>query len=124
MIYGSPEKLQRFLETQKTISNDPILKFNPEYIQVPRKEIMEVMAKKLVRMHEIFGLEADTKLQESLFFTEQMPLSLHYSMFILTLKNLCTDKQKKMFLEPALNAEIIGCYAQTELGHGSDVQSL
>lgn len=124
MIYGSPEKLQRFLETQKTISNDPILKFNPEYIQVPRKEIMEVMAKKLVRMHEIFGLEGDTKLQESLFFTEQMPLSLHYSMFILTLKNLCTDKQKKMFLEPALNAEIIGCYAQTELGHGSDVQSL
>ena len=82
------------------------------------------MAKKLVRMHEIFGLEGDTKLQESLFFTEQMPLSLHYSMFILTLKNLCTDKQKKMFLEPALNAEIIGCYAQTELGHGSDVQSL
>lgn len=29
-----------------------------------------------------------------------------------------------MFLQPALRGEILGCYAQTELGHGSDVQSL
>jgi acyl-CoA oxidase len=28
------------------------------------------------------------------------------------------------FLEPALRYEIIGCYAQTELGHGSNVQGL
>ena len=75
-------------------------------------------------MHEIYGLQPDIKLYENLFFTEQMPLSLHYTMFVMTLRNLCTDKQKKMFLEPALNAEIIGCYAQTELGHGSDVQNL
>jgi acyl-CoA oxidase len=45
-------------------------------------------------------------------------------MFVVTLRNLCTDKQKKMFYEPAMKAEIIGCYAQTELSHGSDVQSL
>jgi acyl-CoA oxidase len=53
-----------------------------------------------------------------------MPLSMHYSMFILTLRNLGTEKQKKMFLEPALNLDIHGCYAQTELSHGSDVQNL
>lgn len=29
-----------------------------------------------------------------------------------------------MFLQPALKGEILGCYAQTELAHGSDVQSL
>lgn len=124
VIYGSPEKLQNFLDTQKIISNDPILKYNPEYIQVSRKEIMEITAKKLVRMHEIFGLQPELKHMEVLFFNEQLPLTLHYGMFITTLRNLCTDKQKKMFLEPALNTEIIGCYAQTELGHGSDVQNL
>ncbi|KAI8150134.1 acyl-CoA dehydrogenase/oxidase C-terminal [Fennellomyces sp. T-0311] len=52
------------------------------------------------------------------------PFTLHYSMFIPTLKNQTTDEQKKLFLERALNHHIIGCYAQTEVGHGSNVQGL
>ena len=36
-------------------------------------------------------------------------------MFIPTLRNQTTDEQKKLFLEPALNHRIIGCYAQTEV---------
>ena len=53
-----------------------------------------------------------------------MPLSLHFYMFLITLSNLCTDKQLEMFFKPALKSEILGCYAQTELGHGSDIQNL
>jgi len=45
-------------------------------------------------------------------------------MFLSTLSNLCDEEQVKMFLQPALKGEIIGCYAQTELAHGSDVQNL
>ena len=45
-------------------------------------------------------------------------------MFLTTLRNLCDEEQQKMFLEPALKGQITGCYAQTELAHGSDVQSL
>lgn len=104
LVYGSANEFEQFLEMQRTVSNDPVLKFNPEYIQVSRKEIMENMARKLVRYHQLFELSPKMKNLEKTFFTEQMPLGLHYSMFILTLRNLCTDKQKKMFLEPALNA--------------------
>ena len=42
------------------------------------------------------------KLREGLLFSEQMPLSLHFFMFLITLNNLCSEKQEKLFYEPAL----------------------
>jgi len=52
------------------------------------------------------------------------PFSLHKSMFLKTLHEQGDEEQQKMFTEPARNYQIIGCYAQTELGHGSNVQGL
>ena len=45
-------------------------------------------------------------------------------MFIPAIKYLGTDKQVKKWLPLAESHAIIGTYAQTELGHGSDVQGL
>ncbi len=53
-----------------------------------------------------------------------MPLSLHFFMFLITLNNLSTDKQAKLFYDKAVKGEILGCYGQTELAHGSDIQNL
>ncbi|PWA02244.1 hypothetical protein BB558_001622 [Smittium angustum] len=52
------------------------------------------------------------------------PYRLHRGMFMPTLERQATDEQKKAFLEKARNYEIIGCYAQTEMGHGSNVRGL
>ncbi|KAL9940564.1 hypothetical protein V8E36_000052 [Tilletia maclaganii] len=52
------------------------------------------------------------------------PFGLHRSMFITTLEKMTTDEQRELYLEPARANKIIGCYAQTELGHGSNVQGL
>lgn len=42
-------------------------------------------------------------------------------MFFIAIENLGDDEQMKKFL-PMLNQfRIMGCYAQTELGHGSNV---
>lgn len=35
-----------------------------------------------------------------------------------------TDEQHELFLRPAEKMEIIGCFCQTELGHGSNVRKL
>lgn len=45
-------------------------------------------------------------------------------MFVPVIKAQGTDEQHKKWLTLAYKMQIIGCYAQTELGHGSNVQGL
>lgn len=45
-------------------------------------------------------------------------------MFIPAIKGLGTEEQQEKWLTLASKMHIIGCYAQTELGHGSNVQGL
>lgn len=45
-------------------------------------------------------------------------------MFVPALKGQGTDEQQSKWLPLAYKMQIIGCYAQTELGHGSNVQGL
>ena len=48
---------------------------------------------------------------------EDDPLGLHAAMFIPTLLMQGTEATEHL-LEKAIDFKIIGCYAQTELGHG------
>lgn len=59
-------------------------------------------AKKLVRYHQLFDFDYFIKMREAALFAEQLPLSLHFFMFLITLNNLCTDKQAKIFYEKAV----------------------
>lgn len=57
-------------------------------------------------------------------FPGQSPLTLHQSMFTDSLMNFATDEQKAHYVPQADSLNIIGCYAQTELGHGSNVAGM
>ncbi|KAG6460358.1 hypothetical protein O3G_MSEX011937 [Manduca sexta] len=52
------------------------------------------------------------------------PLTLHYVMFIPTLMGQGTVEQQAYWVGRAFNLDIIGTYAQTELGHGTFVRGL
>lgn len=54
----------------------------------------------------------------------QLPYSIHVGMFIKAIEMLGTENQKKTYLPASRVFKLVGCYAQTELGHGSDVQGL
>jgi acyl-CoA oxidase len=53
-----------------------------------------------------------------------MPAGVHVAMFTFYIEMMGTDGQHEEYLKKCYNWDIIGCYAQTELGHGSDVQNL
>ena len=55
---------------------------------------------------------------------EPDPYGLHASLFLAALREQGTPKQHDRFLKKAEAYEYIGCYAQTELGHGSNVRGL
>eukprot|EP00007_Cunea_sp_BSH-02190019_P008079 CAMPEP_0174230326 /NCGR_PEP_ID=MMETSP0417-20130205/1096_1 /TAXON_ID=242541 /ORGANISM="Mayorella sp, Strain BSH-02190019" /LENGTH=650 /DNA_ID=CAMNT_0015307983 /DNA_START=50 /DNA_END=1999 /DNA_ORIENTATION=- len=52
------------------------------------------------------------------------PTNLHDHVFVPCLRSLANDEQKERWLKKAENYEIIGCYAQTELAHGSNLHCL
>uniref|UniRef100_J3SDY5 Acyl-coenzyme A oxidase n=1 Tax=Crotalus adamanteus TaxID=8729 RepID=J3SDY5_CROAD len=52
------------------------------------------------------------------------PLDLHLGMFLPTLLTQATKEQQDRFFMPAWNLEIIGTYAQTEMGHGTHLRGL
>ena len=57
-------------------------------------------------------------------FAGTNPMGLHMLMFTKALRDLGSEEQKRIYLPLANHWQIIGCYAQTELGHGSNVAGL
>jgi alkylation response protein AidB-like acyl-CoA dehydrogenase len=54
----------------------------------------------------------------------QLPGGVHFGMFVKYIELMGTEEHKRLYFEKAVRCEITGCYAQTEVGHGSDIRSL
>jgi len=52
------------------------------------------------------------------------PIHMHTSMFTKSIKFLASEEQAKRWLPLIDNFNILGCYAQTEMGHGSNVAGI
>eukprot|EP00164_Ancoracysta_twista_P001374 GFYU01001790.1.p1 GENE.GFYU01001790.1~~GFYU01001790.1.p1 ORF type:complete len:712 (-),score=194.63 GFYU01001790.1:179-2251(-) len=51
-------------------------------------------------------------------------IGIHFFMFLTFLKSNASQEQKEKWLEPALEGKFLGCYCQTELGHGSNLRGI
>ncbi|KAI6236614.1 Acyl-coenzyme A oxidase [Aphelenchoides besseyi] len=131
-IHGSNEILKRRREILEFVESraefrDPIpIEF------MSREQRYEEQARKAVVMTEL----ATDAIDGSDFFGEGMfyqtlimgrdlhAMSLHYVMFLPTIQNQTNEEQMDEWLGLVITRGILGTYAQTELGHGTNLSRL
>ncbi|KAK4965637.1 hypothetical protein LTR66_012111 [Elasticomyces elasticus] len=130
------EQLSKFLFTQagldrkrrilQVLQSEKVFDKSQNYFagRVDRFETALARAKKLRQLQVKLKWSEEDKQCANELVSEPGPYGLHESMFLITLRNQGTPEQHERFLKKAQNYEYIGCYAQTELGHGSNVRGL
>ncbi|ETS85063.1 hypothetical protein PFICI_03088 [Pestalotiopsis fici W106-1] len=108
------------------LSNDPVFDKSQNYFQGREDRIKASLAKGK-RLQQLSVQHKWTQEEYQCandLLSEPTPYGLHATMFLVTLREQGTPQQHELFLKKAENYQIVGCYAQTELGHGSNVRGL
>jgi acyl-CoA oxidase len=87
---------------------------------VKRSNERKLRTQLLIAEHDLDALDA-MKLQQ---LSAVMSFTLHDNVFVPTILNMSDDAQLAEWAPKVLNYEWIGCYAQTEIAHGSNVRGL
>ena len=123
--YGGKEQYAEMKRLYKALAEDPILRHDPNYTGLSRADRMVESYKRTARLHQIVNIIDGETNSKVLSLLPDIPnANLHGIMFVPTLINLGAKAQIEKFLPDSLSLRILGCYAQTEIGHGSDIQSL
>ncbi|KAF9999971.1 hypothetical protein BGZ65_004755 [Modicella reniformis] len=124
-VYGE-EFLERQEKLLALIENEPAFDKSNRYFLGRTERFAGALRKEhaLVKLSQEQGWGPEEFQHADILIDESGPFGLHRSMFMPTLVSQGTAEQHEKFLMPALRYEIIGCYAQTEIGHGSNVQGI
>ncbi|XP_022068759.1 peroxisomal acyl-coenzyme A oxidase 1 isoform X1 [Acanthochromis polyacanthus] len=129
ILDGGPEKTTRRREIESLVFSDPdfkeddpnFLSRSERYDQAVRKSVQMILK---LREYGIADPEEIQHYKSCVHPDRPEPLDLHLGMFLPTLLNQATPEQMDRFFMPAWNLEIIGTYAQTEMGHGTHLRGL
>ncbi|KAJ8399688.1 hypothetical protein AAFF_G00407930 [Aldrovandia affinis] len=129
LLDGGPEKTRRRREIETLVINDPdfqqedrnFLSRSERYDAAVRKSAQMILK---LREYGISDPEEIYCYKSCVHRGRPEPLDLHLGMFLPTLLNQATPEQQDTFFMPAWNLEIIGTYAQTEMGHGTHIRGL
>jgi flavocytochrome c len=124
-LNGGRELTKRRKFVESTINKDPELIH--EIYNFSRAEYMSHGVKEFIRIHKPFK---DFKpAREDICFMSDIAvgfgaLNNSHSIFLSTVLGQSNQEQLKFWIPKIMNFQITGSYAQTELGHGSNVRGL
>jgi acyl-CoA oxidase len=125
-LYGSEyyTSMKRYLESA------PVLDYTPNLYNKSRLELVKDAYRYLPLIYNFNTANGHKvhphlmSIYSALVNPHQIPGMAHFGMFIKYIELMGTPEHQQLYLQKAISCEIIGCYAQTELGHGSDIRSL
>ncbi|KAH8811029.1 acyl-CoA dehydrogenase/oxidase C-terminal [Xylogone sp. PMI_703] len=122
----TPEFLERQAHIASILEKDPLFsKTTQANLSRPdRYHLGLARAKKLQRLAVTLSWNAEDSKMAEYLVDDVSPYHLHMSMFATTVRQQASDTQKAYWMPKIESWEIIGAYAQTELGHGSNVRGL
>ncbi|KAF2885800.1 hypothetical protein ILUMI_20383 [Ignelater luminosus] len=137
LLDGGEEKTNERKKRESFFLDDPMLKYTVPLEYLSHKEKYEEAIKKTcVIFRKVQQLQREGKAGMDNFreilggqlgsaiLKDGNPLALHYVMFIPTVMGQGNYEQQAEWIQRAWNCEIVGTYAQTELGHGTFIRGL
>ena len=137
MLDGGKQRTERRRYLEAVVARDPTGVFRTDdnaYLHRTDRHVRSLA--KHVRLIELcrklgIGDECDGHIIQSEDFPvllaalgDDLPTALHWVMFVPNIVSLCDEEQQAEWLPLCRDWRMIGCYAQTELGHGSNVRAL
>lgn len=131
VLYGGQQKLQRKRYLENIVLQDPFLG-NAEPIDVTSdrgsqyEEAMRrnIYSEKLTKNLGITDRDEKSIIRGMIFPNIPGTFDVHKSMFTVTIMQHATKDQAKYWMPKVENLQVIGTYAQTEIGHGTFVRGL
>ncbi|EDO36279.1 predicted protein [Nematostella vectensis] len=124
---GGKEKTSRRRYLESLLSNDPVFEKDQDWFY-GREGSYENSLRKgvhfidIVRTHKITDKYELQVLERAIGYP--LPTLLNDLMFIPTIKTLGTKRQQEKWIPLAKSYQILGTYAQTEMGHGTFIRAI
>ncbi|KAL7754007.1 hypothetical protein RI367_000940 [Sorochytrium milnesiophthora] len=126
LIHGSQDVLDRRDYVVQLLKSEPVFSKADRHSGSREQRMLRslAMSRRMIELRDHHGLsDSDMWVMRSLV-DETTPTSLHEAMFLPALRTQCSEEQARYWIPLAEQYRIIGCYAQTELAHGSNLSGL
>lgn len=114
------ERILQILQKDKLFAKEAV----PNLSRPERYMLGLARGKRMRQLQDEHGWSHDEHEMAKYLVDEVSPYQLNSSMFRQTLREQTDDAQREYWLKRCTDWDIIGAYAQTELGHGSNVRGI
>ena len=127
-LWGGKEKFDRRVSILRALSTNPT--FSKSAVVLPSLARKDAWTRSAHQARELIAIKfrkswSHTQFMEAIRLTDNMlPVQPQFRIFMSNLDRQMSDEQKAIWIPKAERFEIFGSYAQTELGHGSNVRDL